>query len=332
MADPNTLRVLAIDGGGMKGIGSAAFMQDFVELWGINPYQIWKYFDVICGTSVGGIQALGYASGLLSPSDMINFFINDGPWIFSTSTILPGQRASTLSKIITMVLGGTFYTNTNLLNQLNTFFGTLTLNDLNTSVVCTSFDYDQKIPILFSNIDFPYSIGQDELASNVAYATAAAPLFFPPANWDGTNYIDGGVIKNNPALLGLTLGKIQKPNANRFCVLSLGCGLGEVGFHNIPPPPDPPTDYFPNMNLLYSLLNIGIKGNQEVDAAIVETLADYTLENLFEYRAQVLVDPSQDSGLDNTDTEFTSYMQAAFANLFSTDAVNISNFLGHLTA
>jgi len=317
----------------MKGVGQAAFMENFVQLWGIDPYEIWKYFDVIAGTSVGGIQAIGYASGLLSPTDMINFFLNDGPWIFSTSSIIPGLRAGTLTKIYTMVAGGTFYSNTNLISQLNNFFGTLNLNQLNTSVLVTSFDYDQKTPILFSNVDFPDCTGQNELASNVALATGSAPLYFPPANWDGTNYIDGGVIKNNPALAALAIGKIQKPNANRFCVLSLGCGLGEVGFHDIPPPPDPPNpQYFPNMNLLFSLQNIFLKGNQEVDAKTVEILADLTLENLFQYRAQIFIDPSQDSGLDNTSTTFTTYMRNSFAQLFNDDLQNISTFLGHLTA
>jgi len=54
MADPNTLRILSLDGGGMKGLYSATFMKNFVQLWGIDPYEIWKYFDVITGTSVGG--------------------------------------------------------------------------------------------------------------------------------------------------------------------------------------------------------------------------------------------------------------------------------------
>lgn len=333
MSDPNTLRILVMDGGGMKGIGQAAFMENFVQLWGIDPYEIWKYFDVIAGTSVGGIQAIGYASGLLSPTDMKNFFLNDGPWIFSTSSIIPGIRASYLTKIYTMVLGGSFYSNTNLISKLNEFLGDLTLDQLNTSVLATSFDYDQKTPIIFSNVNFPDVTGRTEKAANVALATGSAPLFFPPANWDGTNYIDGGVIKNNPALLALTIGKIQKPNANRFCVLSLGCGLGEVGFHDIPDPPVPPNPaYFPNMNLLFSLQNIFLKGNQEVDAKTVEILADFTLENLFQYRAQILIDPAQDSGLDNTSTGFTTYMTNAFGQLFNNDIENISTFLGHLTA
>lgn len=333
MSDPNTLRVLSLDGGGMKGLFSAKFMQNFVQLWGIDPYEVWKYFDVITGTSVGGIQAIGYASGNLSPEDMVNFFISDGPWIFSTSSIIPGVRASTLSKIFTMVLGGTFYSNSNLITQLDSFLGSITLQDLNTSVLCTSFDYGQKTPILFSNVNFPDSTGQDFLAKDVALATGAAPLFLPPAVIEGVSYIDGGVVKNNPALLGLAVGKIQKPNATRFCVLSLGCGLGEVGFHEIPPPPDPPNPaYFPNMNLLFSLQNIFLKGNQEMDAKTVEILADFTLENLFQYRAQTIFDADQDTGLDNTSSSFLTYLQDAADQKFNDDMDSISTFLGHLTA
>lgn len=332
MSDPNTLRILSIDGGGTKGIAEATFMKNFVQLWGINPTEIWKYFDVITGTSVGGIQALAYAIGT-TPQQMVDFFLTDGPWIFSTSSIIPGVRATTLNKIYTMVVGGSFYSNTNLISRLNSFFGSTTLAQLNTSVLLTSFDYDQKTPIFFSNVNFPDSTGQNELAANVALATSAAPLFLPPANVGGVNYIDGGVIKNNPVLVGLAVGKIQKPNANRFCVLSLGCGLGEVGFHDIPPPPDPPSPtYFPNMAILFSLQNIFLKGNQEVDAKITEILADYTLENLFQYRAQYLLDPTQDTGLDNTSSSFFTYFQSVADQRFNDDLDAISTFLGHLTA
>src|ERR1700753_3190210 len=95
MSDPNTLRILCIDGGGMRGTFSVQWMQDFVNLWGIAPNEIWKEFDVICGTSAGGLQALGYGGGL-SPSNLMAFLENQGPWIFSTSSIIPGVRATLL--------------------------------------------------------------------------------------------------------------------------------------------------------------------------------------------------------------------------------------------
>ena len=68
-------RVLSFDGGGMKGLFSAYFMKQFCQDAGIPGNKIYEHFDIITGTSIGGIQALGYAIGL-SPDDMINFFLD----------------------------------------------------------------------------------------------------------------------------------------------------------------------------------------------------------------------------------------------------------------
>jgi predicted acylesterase/phospholipase RssA len=327
MADPNTIRVLSMDGGGMRGIFEAKFLEQFVQLWGINSNEIWKYFDVICGTSAGGLQALGYANGL-SPTDMLNFFIEDGPWIFSTSSILPSVRATTLDKLATMILGGSFYPNDAFIEKLNEVFGDQTMSDMKTNTLITSYNYDTNTPTLFSNIIFPDSTGQTELVKNVGLATAAAPLYFPRANWGTYNYIDGGTIKNNPAMLGYALGQIVKPVANRVCILSIGAGLGEIGFHDTPtPPPDES-----NMAFLFSLIGIGISGGQETDAKELSLVDLYSLNNIYTYRAQTPLDPTQDTELDNTSPEFIDYMTTTCIDYFQDNITAISNFLGHLTA
>lgn len=327
MADPNTIRILSMDGGGMKGIFEAKFLEQFVQLWGIQPNEIWKYFDVICGTSVGGIQALGYANGL-SPTDMISFFIDDGPWIFSTSAVVPGVRATTLDKLATMILGGSFYPNTNFITKLNETFGTQTMSDMKTNTLITSFNDSTKTPVLFSNIVFPGSSGSTELVKNVALATSSAPLYFPKANWGTSNFVDGGCVKNNPAMLGYALGQVDKPVANRVCILSIGAGLGEIGFHDNPtPPPDES-----NMAYIFSLIGIGITGGQEMDAKELNLVDLYSLNNVYTYRVQTVLDPDEDTEIDNTTTEFTNYMQTAAVDYFQDNIMAISNFLGHLTA
>jgi predicted acylesterase/phospholipase RssA len=333
MSDPNTLRILSIDGGGMRGAFSVQWMQEFVDLWGINPNEIWKYFDVICGTSAGGLQALGYAGGL-APSDLKDFLVTEGQWIFSTSSIIPGIRATTLDKVFTMVFGGDFYPNTNFVSALDGLFGSLTMQNLNTNTLITSFDYTTTSPVLYSNVNFPNSSGANELIQNVSLATAAAPLYFPPATWPvgagvSNSYLDGALIKNNPALLGYMLGNVIKPNANRTCILSIGSGLGDVGFGV--PPIDPPVDEA-NMSFIFSLIGYLITGTQETDAALLETLDQYSLQNLYTYRANAQLDPTLDTELDNSSPAFISYLQTLASTTFSNDLTNIGNFLGHLVA
>lgn len=327
MSDPNTIRVLSLDGGGMRGIFEAKFMEQFVQLWGIDPNEIWKYFDVICGTSVGGIQALGYANGL-SPSEMLDFFVEDGPWIFSTSSIIPGVRATTLDKLATMILGGSFYPNDALVQRLEEVFGDQIMSDMKTSTLITSYNYDTQTPTLFSNIIFPGSSGQTEFAKNVALATASAPLYFPKANWGTSNYIDGGCIKNNPSLLGYSTGQVTKSSANRACILSVGAGLGSIGFHDSPVPPPEES----NMSFLFSLLGVAITGGQETDAKQLNLIDLYSLDHVYSHRAQIVLDPAQDTELDNTSVEFIDYMTTTAIDYFQDNITEISNFLGHLTA
>lgn len=327
MSDPNTIRVLSLDGGGMRGIFEAKFMEQFVQLWGIQPDEIWKYFDVICGTSAGGLQALGYANGL-TPTDMLNFFVEDGPWIFSTSSLIPSVRATTLDKLATMILGGSFYPNTAFVEKLDEVFGTQTMSDMKTNTLIPSYNYDTDTPTLYSNIIFPDSVGQNELVKNVGIATASAPLYFPRANWGTYNYIDGGIIKNNPAMLGYALGQVVKPVANRACILSVAAGLGKIGFHDNPtPPPDES-----NMSYIFSLLAIAISGAQETDAKELSLIDLYSLNNIYTYRAQTPLDLEEDTELDNTDPEFIDYMTTTCVDYFQDNITAISNFLGHLTA
>lgn len=330
MADPNTVRILSIDGGGMRGTFSVQWMYEFVNLWGIPQDQIWKYFDVIVGTSAGGLQAIGYSRGM-TPTTMMSLLVDDGPRIFSTSSIVPGIRATTLDKFATMVFGGSFYPNVAFKDVLNTLFGTDTMQDLKTNALITSYNYTTNTPVLFSNRTFPNSSGPNEFLKNVGLSTSSAPLYFPPATWtDSLSYLDGACIKNNPALLGYMLANIVKPNANRTCILSIGSGLGDIGFGEPPVTPPPPDES--NMSFIFSLLSIIITGTQETDALLLQNIDDFTLQNIYTYRANAQLDPLIDTELDNSTPEFISYMQNLATTTFNNDITSISNFLAHLVA
>lgn len=325
-----TCRILSLDGGGERGYISAVFLELFCTQWGINPNTLWQHFDVICGTSVGGIQAIAYANGT-SPSEAQSFFTEDGPWIFSTSDVIPSQRPSTASKINTMVFGGTFYPNTRLISTLDTEFGDLLMSDLKTNVVIPSYNFDTDTPTLFSNVDVPGYTGQEEYLKNVALATSSAPLYFPAANFGGVNYVDGAICQNNPAELGLSLAKFLKKTADRFCILSVGTGLGDIGFHSSSSGGVSATA-FENMEYIFKLLDIGIAGPQEITSFDMNMQDKYTLQNIYNYRFNFQLTTELDADIDNTDPDFIEYMHDATVNRYNEDISNISTFLGHLTA
>lgn len=254
MADSNTIRILSLDGGGERGYLSLKFLQKFIDLWGVDPSTLASKFDVICGTSIGGIMSLAFASGK-TPDEIESFFTTTGPYIFTlgtTSGIPPvwpvpptsGIRINTLNEaaILGLIADDTpfyhssgYYANnygTGLLaTTLQGFFGSTKLKDLQTNVLIPSYQTDVPKFVSFSNWNNPRYIGQNEYVSNAALATSAAPLYLASDSYPiqfgnpSHKYSDGGIYLNNPALMGLALGQIVKPYATRYCILSLGTGL-----------------------------------------------------------------------------------------------------------
>jgi len=72
-------QILAIDGGGIKGVFPAAFLAKIEETTG---KRIVDHFDLIVGTSTGGIIAIGLALGLPA-SEILQFYESYGPKIFA---------------------------------------------------------------------------------------------------------------------------------------------------------------------------------------------------------------------------------------------------------
>ena len=254
-------RVLSFDGGGMKGLFSAYFMKQFCQDAGIPGNKIYEYFDIITGTSIGGIQALGYAIGL-SPDDMINFFLSNQNPLDSGATnpnSIFYPAVSTIQKVNTLLYGDqTFYTNTALKTQLNSVFGSLRMFQLKTNVLITSVevfltnipdvgnDVSNYRPVLFSNMKLPGLEGQNYLVQDVALTTSAAPIYFPAVTipevtTPNARFIDGGTYQNNTTALGWALSNVLASSVNRICVLSVGTGLGTIGLFN-PQPVPPPAD------------------------------------------------------------------------------------------
>lgn len=376
MSDPNTLRILEIDGGGERGYLSNSFLKLFVDLWGVDPTTLYKQFDVICGTSVGGMMALSLAYGL--SLDQINTFLTvQGPYIFTLGVtppnvppplippIAPSMRPGSIAKVGLLLAGIPFYQSSGplaaqygyglLKATLEAQFGTGTLQDLKTNVIIPTYRQDTSTYTLCSNLGYPDFSAQNELISNVALATGSAPIYLPPLVLSNTTpgtlngtYIDGGIYQNNPASFGRTLAEMIKPTASRCCVLSIGTGLGEMGFDpgnpDIVDPRvqpminqlkmnnlglDSPTD---NIALLFKLFDIACTGGQESVAKSLDLESRYALTQLYYYRFQPTLDPNLNTELDNTDPEILAYYDMVAKNVFDEDIENIAAFLGHLTA
>jgi patatin-like phospholipase/acyl hydrolase len=227
-----TVKILSLDGGGMRGYFSATFLKRFCLDAGIQPNKLYDSFDIITGTSIGGIQALGYAYGK-TPEEMRQFFASKGSSIFAYNSILP-LSAYKFSVIMGLpTYPSTFYAQEPLKTALTEVFGnTLKLSDLSGKVIIPAWDTHEDQSAIFSNISGlePFLSGADRSIVDVGLATSAAPLYFPPASVNSHTMIDGGVYVNNPVTLAYSVAKKMFPGVARFCILSVGTGVAHNDF------------------------------------------------------------------------------------------------------
>lgn len=219
------IRVLAIDGGGIRGVIPAVIIAAIEEQTG-HPAS--KLFDLIAGTSTGGILALGLAKpGLdgrpsFAASDLVQLYERRGPEIF---------RRTFYRTVVG--LGGLLrprYSSDNLDGVLEEYFGDTRLSDALTELVIPSYDVEQRNPIFFTTYFAKNRPGFDHPMKEVARATASAPTYFPAARRDLNGkylaLIDGGIFANNPTLCAYGEAKRLWPNAaeEQFVFVSIGTG------------------------------------------------------------------------------------------------------------
>ena len=186
----NTYNVLSLDGGGLRGIITATFLE---RLEASCPGFL-ASIDLVVGTSTGGILALALAMGL-PPFAIVKMYLDHGAEIFDRPF---WRRVGS-----TFNLTGAKYDNSALTRVLEGVFGKTTLYGLGKKVAITAFDLDDESkktwsPKIFHNFPGADSDGA-ETALRVALRTSAAPTYFPSV--DG--YVDGGVFANNPSVVAL---------------------------------------------------------------------------------------------------------------------------------
>lgn len=210
------LRVLSIDGGGIRGLVPARVLARLEALTG-QPVR--RLFDLIAGTSTGGILALALTRPDALPARALaTLYRTHGPTVFAAP---PGRWLGTAGGLL-----GPTYAVEGLEALLAAFLGEVRLADAETHVLVPAYDITRHRPVLFRS----WGSEAGRLAMReVARATSAAPTYFPPASLEtegmALHLIDGGVFANNPALCALAeAGRLAPGRA----VLMLSLGTGET--------------------------------------------------------------------------------------------------------
>jgi patatin-like phospholipase/acyl hydrolase len=184
--------VLSLDGGGILGIFTAALLAGLDEDLG---HPVLDHFDLVVGTSTGGIIAVGLGAGM-SPRDIVSMYASH------MGTIFPGPRR--LRSVRQLVRPK--YRSDGLESLLREMFDDRLLGESRVPLVIPAFDLGESNVYIFKT---PHNerLKRDWKVPfwQVAMATCAAPTFFPAYSLpdDHVRLVDGGVWANNPAAVGV---------------------------------------------------------------------------------------------------------------------------------
>jgi patatin-like phospholipase/acyl hydrolase len=222
-------KILALDGGGIKGIFAAAFLETIESATG---KRIQDHFDLVAGTSTGGIVAVGLGLGM-SAKEIVEFYVNEGPRIFDQTSPfdrprLPSRVLDLLKSFIRKVkqLGFPKYDSQGLRNALERAFKSARLDDSQIRLLIPAYHADKEDVYVFKTRHHErLRVDYRESAVNVALATAAAPTFFKSHQMpSGSPMIDGGIWANNPSGLAAVEARgMLGWTSDDLYILSLGC-------------------------------------------------------------------------------------------------------------
>ena len=237
------VRVLSLDGGGIRGVIPATVLvyveQELQKKSGNTNARLADYFDFVAGTSTGGILGCFYlmpnTSGepnapiaKYTTSEALDFYVKRGYDIFNKS-----KRSTWLG--LRQLFNATQYNPKALEDIFKEVFGETKLNELLRKCLFTTYNMKVTAPFFFDSRENP-SKKREFYVRDVARSTSAAPTYFPPADivnlatGEQMVNIDGGTFANDPTYTEArktNFPEINQPTANDILVLSIGTGGGQ---------------------------------------------------------------------------------------------------------
>ena len=237
------IRVLSIDGGGIRGIIPATWLMKLEELTKRGTSDL---FDIMVGTSTGGVIALGLAcpgggsSGGSQPphtaAALRSLYVDHGHEIFSAAPAAgepgkPGQKEPAAGKPATAE--GARYSSAPLRRYLDQYFGDRRLSAALKPTAVVTVDLAHLAGLLFSGGGLNQKPLGDAPMALAALATSAAPTYFEPVRYTGADGVDrlladGGIAANDPAVVGLAMALVQQRrtgDSEGILLVSLGTGV-----------------------------------------------------------------------------------------------------------
>lgn len=221
----NPVRILSLDGGGVRGIVEAVVLKNIEEELQKPISQI---FDFVAGTSTGGIIALGivasngHGKAQFSAQQILDVYLEYSPQIFNASCL---HRFKTLGGLI-----GPKHDGCGIYDLAQHFLGNRMMSEALIPTLITGYDVEKERGVEFFSVEAKNNPEKDCLMREVGQATAAAPTFFPlasvkyPSN-TLTHLADGALYKPNPSILAYFAAKNLYPE-RPIEIYSIGSGNG----------------------------------------------------------------------------------------------------------
>lgn len=241
MPEEKKIRILSLDGGGIRGIIPATVMvhiEQRLKEFSKNPNaRIADYFDIIVGTSTGGILGCYYLvpDPKFTAQRALNLYVEKGYEIFNQS-----KKNGLLG--VRQLFDATKYNPKNIERIFKEELGDLKINQLIKPCLITTYDMVRGSSFFFSSRDDQSK--WDFYVRDVLRSTSAAPTYFPPAvikNLAERNEklatmvnLDGGVFANNPALCAYAEVRSKKSNEFGYDVKSDKMMMLTIGTGSIP--------------------------------------------------------------------------------------------------
>eukprot|EP01124_Arcella_intermedia_P017581 TRINITY_DN2434_c0_g1_i1.p1 TRINITY_DN2434_c0_g1~~TRINITY_DN2434_c0_g1_i1.p1 ORF type:complete len:564 (-),score=121.87 TRINITY_DN2434_c0_g1_i1:63-1754(-) len=222
------INILCLDGGGIRGLILVNILQHLaVSMFGNadqdGTKKLLECFDLVCGTSTGGILSVGLSLGF-TLSQARDIYLSMGSDIFQFGySYFPARWARYYTS-------GDFYNSALLKDCFTKHFGETKMATISKKVFVTTTDATSSHwkPSLVRSYTAPegqFEFIEDMSIPDALRTTSAAPTYFSPVNHDGKIYVDGGMVANNPTEIGIfeahSLWQYQHINT----IVSLGTGV-----------------------------------------------------------------------------------------------------------
>ncbi|MBX3633635.1 MAG: patatin-like phospholipase family protein [Simplicispira sp.] len=277
--NPNEFRILALSGGGYLGLYTAVVLAELEKRAG-EP--LGRRFDLLAGTSVGGLLAMALAFEV-PMAEIVRLFVERGEEVFS-SRGLPGGRVTRLLDMTRSVLGPK-YSGEALRRELARHFGERTMGDARHAVVVPAVDVGASRTKVFKTPHTQGSLGDEGLSAvDVTLATCAAPAYFPCVKVGERLYADGGLFAVAPDQVALHEAQ-HFMGAKQARVRMLSIGTATRGFQPADPidPEAGAVGWLGEGRLILTLISVQ---QQHVQAVMEDLLEDRYLRLDADWPAQ----------------------------------------------